>query len=306
MTKKAFTILMVCFYLSAAQSADVDESRKCGLPSLLARLKSSGFPVSKSLLPDSEIFEKLAAFSPANILEVKTAVGKLSDREKKISALVDKFPYQIIHRMPIERLPSILKQEALLAPREAKRRDIPLDAPFTPGLEDSLFGGHDCVFVSVGPVKGRDRYGDVIIHVKKDAPLQAWGSLKSGWYFVSSQRNRDPHGEDEATADDRLHFSHNIYTQGDWQQFFKLSLISFLRSKDDSERPQLEETLLNAQSGHEFWKTMDDNRLGYLEGKVAAQLPLSWVEKIEVPASRLQEILNRSESHNWSGIITGY
>ena len=62
-------------------------------------------------------------------------------------------------------------------------------SPYTPELEDEMFGAFDYVFAEYSTTGGDDRYGDVtvILHPEEVLPL-SWGSRGSGWRVANSNK----------------------------------------------------------------------------------------------------------------------
>jgi hypothetical protein len=96
----------------------------------------------------------------------------------------------------------------------------------TPALENTLFGGFDCVFASVGPPDGSPRYGEAIIRLR-DSVARLGGALRRVAFHTQSAtrtlRDAGPgigqiaahRGADPLSLgfDDRLHFSRYVVAE---------------------------------------------------------------------------------------------
>jgi hypothetical protein len=244
-------------------SVDKDAENQCGEPLVRAREVSFGIPISTlGDLSREKIFEVLQRLSKSNVTAMDQLLQPYSSRELQIFKILGLKVPAMVHRLPFEKLKSVLAHGAILSPREANSKNLMLESPFTPNFEDSLFGGHDCVFVSVGPRNGRQRYGDVALRVKPRS-VRSWATPASGWAFIEWDRGGTT-GKSEASLDDRRHFMLTVVTDRDWQSFYPMAVIAFLRSRESNERETLLDHLLNQPSLDKVWSFIDANRLGYL------------------------------------------
>ncbi|NLO91759.1 MAG: hypothetical protein GX410_07195 [Elusimicrobia bacterium] len=293
MTKKSAPAFLLPALLAALLSAPGLSlgAPLCGEAPAQARLDALALPWRHEVTA-ATLRADLLAVSAANLEELRAAAGELSGAEKEIRVKTLKMmPPFLIHRIGLERLRGVLEMGGIVSTREMQRRAGGAVKPFTPPLEDKLFGGYDCVFVTVGPPQGRPRYGDILLSVKPKTDGSAWASHSSGWTFMGEVRKSTVTLQMPVTRDDELAYSHLILADRDWEQAYPLLIILQLRAKGEA-RPELVKQLLAMREREGFWNFVDANRLGYLEGKFSAFVPLEDIDRIEVPPAKYDEVMN--------------
>ena len=91
------------------------------------------------------------------------------------------------HRGDFCKLRSIITAAGLISPGQGRATNGKVEAPsvsVTPKQEEELYGSYSCVFTAVGPVDGRERYGDIIYRMKDDAQGLSWATYSSAYSFI--------------------------------------------------------------------------------------------------------------------------
>lgn len=276
--------------------------------------------------------------SRCTMAEFELFLAPLSPQERALVRKVDRMRAPIVNRLRFEDLRGVLKDGGLLShAREEQLHEGELRHT-TPAVENDLFGGYDCVFASVGPPDGTPRYGDVIIRLKDSVREHGWATPFSGLHFLSKIRHQDTQkmlalldrGQSlptEATNplslgfDERLHFSHYVVAEGDWERALAFQAVLVLRDADNSAAGQAVRkrfaALLKENDNAKFWTlfipaeksglTAEEAAarvpFGYLEGKFADRLGGEDFTSIEVPAERLSEVRSWPEARLYLHLI---
>lgn len=294
-TVAALTALWLAVYApgSAAQAAEV---AYCAAP--LASARAEAFTLGLSTpVPADKGFHLLELESSARVAQLRVLLEPFSKEENKIIKRMIRRPPYLVTRVNFDKLRAILSSGELLSPGRAYRSGALKEKPFTPPIEESLFGGLSCVFASYGPYSGRERYGDVVFRLDlRKMAARAWGSRASGWHFLESVRGADLRTRETVSSDEIVAFSGTVFAGRDLTEVFPLSTIAFLRARPAGERDRLVRGLLRLGERSGFYALIDAERLGYLEVKIDSSVPLSEVVAIEVPPGRLREVLSWPES----------
>ncbi len=282
---------------AAAQTAAAADY--CGAP--LASARAAAFTLGLSTaVPAEEGYRLLEIGSAARADQLELLLEPFSRREKKLIKRMRRRPPYLVTRVKFDKLRSILSGGALLSPARAWLGGALKEKPFTPPIEDSLFGGHSCVFSSYGPYAGRERYGDVLFRLDlRRIEKRTWGSRASGWHFLESVRAVDPDSRDSVLPDEIAAFADTAFAGRDLPRVFPLMTVAFLRARPAAERDRLYAELLLLEDGPAFYALIDSERLGYLEVKTDSSVPLPAAPDIEVPPGKLREVLSWPESGPW-------
>ncbi|GEM_PF-3190710 len=285
---------------AGAQTAAADY---CGAPLVSARAAAFNLNLSTAV-PAEEGYRLLETGSAARVDQLELLLKPFSRREEKLIKRMRRRPPYLVTRVKFDKLRSILSGGALLSPSRAWLGGVLKEKPFTPPIEDSLFGGHSCVFSSYGPYAGRERYGEVIFRLDlRRLEKRTWGSRASGWHFLESVRDVDPASRDSVLPDEIAAFADTVFAGRDLPRVFPLMTVAFLRARTAAERDRLYAELTRLEDGPAFYALIDSERLGYLEVKTDSAIPLSAAGDIEVPPGKLREVLSWPESRPWRGRI---
>ncbi|HOI43339.1 MAG TPA: hypothetical protein PK523_10375 [Elusimicrobiales bacterium] len=276
----------------------------CGAP--LASARAAAFTLGLSTaVPADKGFRLLEIESAARVDQLELLLEPFAKDEKKIMKRIARRPPYLVVRVKMDKLRSIFSVGALLSPGRAYATGALKEKPFTPPIEDSLFGGHSCVFASYGPYSGRERYGDVVFRLAPEKIAGGvWASRASGWHFLEDARGVDPRSRDSVSADEIAAFADTVFAGRDLPRVFRLMTVAFLRARPAGERDRLVDELLRAPYGPAFYAIIDSERLGYLEAKIDGSVPLSAVTAIEVPPSALRAVLAWPEAEPYRKFIS--
>ncbi|MEZ6069641.1 MAG: hypothetical protein R3C10_05060 [Pirellulales bacterium] len=322
---------------TAAPAAEPAERPIAGYPVAEARRRAiSPVPFDRPL--DSATVRRwLEIASQCTIAEFELFLGELSPQEARLRDRVEQTPPPIVNRLYFEHLRGVLKSGGLDSLRIEEQADHGIGHT-TPAIENELFGAFECVFASVGPPDGSPRYGDVILRLKDSVREHGWATPFSGMHFIAAIRHQPaaemqkllaegkqlPASPDDPLHlgfDDRLHYSHYIVTEKDWERALAYQAVLVLRNLDDSAtsdavRRRCDE-MLDETDPAKFWSLFIPARerglshqdaavrvpFGYLEGKFPNTLTLDDVTSIEVAAERLAEVRSWPESQPYLRLI---
>jgi hypothetical protein len=292
---------LVSFSSAHSGSITPDAKPTCGEPLYQVRNQALFITTPEAHPDQKKLARYFSAMSQSNLAELEATLAPFSEAEIQIMRHLQGRQAKLIHRIPAEKFLGLLDSEALLSPREAEKQYGLKLPPFTPLLEDQLFGGHHCVFATAGPPDGRPRYGDVKITIKNNTGQFVWASPSSGWFFATVVHgNVNPFTPDFG---DQLRFSHQVIVEEDFVRYFQFMTLIHLRSREATERTKLSEKLLATADTDQLYQFIDEEKLGYLEAKFFGFVPFSQLESIEVPASLKPAVQNHPHYPKWAGKI---
>ena len=124
--------------------------------------------------------QPLLDISRQTLKDLRASIGTFSLEEQKFVSRLFSLPFRIVVRMSPGRLHWALKDGALFSTGLINSLGTKTD-PFTPKLEDEMFGAFDYVFASYFTDLGQRMYGDVAVLLKPEVLTRSWGSRTSGW-----------------------------------------------------------------------------------------------------------------------------
>ena len=155
-----------------------DNCQYPGLPERSARIAAPPVPVRRARpeATDSERGEKtwlhpieqfagrsVLGISHENLERTRQTLGSFSAEEQEILRRFHTLPFRIVIRMSPGRLYWTLKDGALFS--TGLLRALGQETtPFTPDLENDMFGAFDYVFASYAKDLGQRMYGDVVLY----------------------------------------------------------------------------------------------------------------------------------------------
>lgn len=290
---RSFLIIFSLFILASLSVANAQTPYiGCGEPLVRAKL-SYEVPYKKVLTP-KEITKGLQALSKGNLIFDQYKADELDSNEVDLLNKIEHFPLFFIHRLNIDKFKDVLAFDALLSPYQAQLHGKKLEGIITPAFENILFGGHDCVFMTLGPPVGRVTYGEVMIEFNESVSDKSWISPWSGWYFEKTFRsiqtdNLYKLNFEEASKvindDEKRAFSEALYAGNDMRKAFSYHIISRIRENypQSFNREMIYNELLSQKDPAAFWQIIDQKRLGYFEVKYPSTLSLSKAKRILIP-----------------------
>jgi hypothetical protein len=276
-TPMKFKLLSVVVLLSAYSSAWSLEayqgndypvsSWRCGAPIVEALRKNDpdgllNDPSGKLLLKES-----LETISQSNLNYMKSKLLPLSSKEQALVDLISTdYEPSIVHRTSLDSSRVILQNGGIVSATKRKAPSV-----HTPGIEQQLFSGHDCVFAAVAPPYGTQDYGTTIMRFK-DKTGFAWGTMLTGYTWTREVAKRSI--TDPATSWMKTAFARLIFTNNHWDEALALQIIQHvrggtsIRGKGASyDKNTILDELLQAKDRTTFWQKVVRHRLAYFEGK---------------------------------------
>jgi hypothetical protein len=104
-------------------------------------------------------------------------------------------------------------------------------------------------------------------------------------------------------------YGDTIIAEKDWSEWFAYKLVAMLRQKPDDARSAIVARLqqIAAEPAEaqavDWWAYVDQQWLGYLEGKYEDNIPLSQVSRITVPAASYETVVGWDIPDQWRGLI---
>ncbi|MBC74808.1 MAG: hypothetical protein CME64_02215 [Halobacteriovoraceae bacterium] len=286
--KNALILFVLLFIQSAwslepyqGQDHDVEDWR-CGAPVVetlrsydpLDKLDSSGV--------NAKLKESLESISTANLNYYKSILGTLSSEEQ---ALIDHIEQN--HPVPIVHRTSLDVAKLMLVDRKSLSSPVKRGAPprVTPGIEQGLFSGWDCIYASAGPPYGIQNYGTVLVRLKNESNF-SWGSIYTGFSWTKEVVGRSIY--DPATESMKRDFAKQIYTNNHYNEAIALHIIHHVRngtSIRSKGRPYNKATilkeLLKITNSDRFWSKVAYHRLGFLEAHYTDDVSLNDIEFVQ-------------------------
>lgn len=251
--------------LEAYQGKDYPvETWRCGAPLVQALREDDPESLLKDETGKLNLKKSLEEISESNLRRLRSKLGKLSDKESKIIELIStKFHPPIVHRTAVDTSKFILANTTGLI--SATKRKAP--AKVTPGVEEQLFSGYDCIFTSVGVNYGIEDYGNVLVRFKNKKGF-AWGSMYTGLRWA-----HELEGSTVATPEMKRRFSKQIYTNNHWDEALGLFIIENVRAGttfrgkgNPYDKATILDQLIDSKTPTKFWGAVVYHRLAFLEG----------------------------------------
>ena len=276
----------------------------CGAP--LVAAQAAAFTLGLfTTVPAEKTARLLAVGSAARTAQLRLLLEPFNESELKLLKKAAKWPPYLVTRVQSGKLRPISAAGALLSSGAALAAGLLKEAPFTPLVENSLFGGHSCVSASYGPREGRVRYGDTLLLLDPSAlGGELWASFSSGWHLLKNGRIEELNNDTRPEQDDVLAFSHTAFAGPDLPEIFRLMTIALLRGRSPEERLRLTAELLALPDAVSFCEFVDAERLGYMEAKIDSSAALSGVKAIEFPPGLLKDVLSWPEARPYAGLIS--
>lgn len=317
--KKSFILLILLFVHSAwslepfqGQDHDVDDWR-CGAPIIKSLRKHDPLNKLNYSGVNAKLKESLESLSSSNLDYYKKILGSLSsDEQALIDHIEQNHPVPIVHRTSLPVAQLILESRIDLS-SPVKRGVSPR---VTPGIEQDLFSGWDCIYASAGPPYGIQNYGTVLLRLKNDSNF-SWGSIYTGFSWTKEVLGRSIYSP--ATENMKRDFGNQVYTNNHYNEAIALHIIhhvrngTSIRSKGKPyDRATLIKDLLKISNSDRFWSKVAYHRLGFLEAHYTDDLSINDIEFVQfrtkdMPIVKLWSIPNRWYGAGaYSGFIQHY
>lgn len=227
----------------------------------------------------------LRSLSRRNLAREMAELGPLSLAEQGIFDKIRALPIGFSSRLTPWRLLRVLQDGALLS--TARVRDLKNIAvkPYTPQIEEDLYGAFDYIFGTVGLWKGSKEYGGVILEISPRAwKRRSFATRRSGWRAIEQAREEAglPQGADDLepqiASRARRIFGEMVFLPIAYGEAMAVRAIQWLR-----ENPSRVRDFVSAK-GETLERLVLECRLGYLEGKIMGSMNLSDIEEAVLPA----------------------
>ncbi|NLO92020.1 MAG: hypothetical protein GX410_08555 [Elusimicrobia bacterium] len=231
----------------------------------------------------------------------------MSAEEQRLSAYIKENPPFLAFRLNASRLRQSLGNGEVRALWESRRRGDKIPSKLEPVLEEPLFSGRNCIYLSAGRALGEPRHGEFAVIFGYDALSDSsWFTRNSTWAYTLWKTKTWPDQSKPVSDADRLAFSFSVISKEDAVEYLALALIDELRHREDKQRRTLAEKLLAATSREIFWETVGDENLLEAEVKIDRVLTLEKALKILAPKEKLQEALSWPEAARFKDKIVSF
>lgn len=201
----------------------------------------------------------------------RAEIGTITAEEREVVERLFSLPFRVTVRMSPGRLQWMLKDGALFSTGLVRSLGGATE-PFTPQLEDDMFGAFDYVFAEYSTALGQSRYGDVAVVLRRDEILpRSWGSRASGWRVAGYDRGA-------TLATHRRNFLKEVLHPDHFREAMALQAVNRWRRLSAEERGEL--LALPTSS----WPSrLYDLGFGKLELKLKSYVLLRDVERVLLP-----------------------
>lgn len=321
-----------------AESSSSPDAQLAGAPLAETRRQAINVLPFHRPLDQAKLKKWLEISSRTTMAEFELFLSPFTAEETALLKAIKRHRAPIINRLHFANLRDVLKEKALVSLKIEEAREHDSLRHTTPAVENELYGAFDAVFTSVGPPHGSPRYGDVIIRLKDSVREHGWATPFSGMHFIYAVRHQDARKMQDLLAegkqlptsrynplhlgfDDRLHFSHYVVTENDWNKALAYQAILVYRNLDQSPASlkvkQRFQAMLTERDSQKFWSLFIPDRLkngtpeedaervpfGYLEGKFDNQVSIDFFTSIEVPQEKLSEVRSWPEAQPYLHLI---
>ncbi len=232
--------------------------------------------------------KRIAELSAENMTRRMAELGALSPDEQALYDRVQALAPSYSFRMTPARLARLAEDGAILSTHQvATLKGSPV-SPYTPKLEDDLYGAFDYTFGAIGFSDGDPRYGEVLLRLRPEVwQARSWASKRSGWEAerrLTLWKQATP-SEDEL----REHFSTWIVAPEHYRPWIATQAVWAFREGDDA----LKDAFRAAPDDASLAALMNAQNLGYLEGKIRGSLNLCDIESVSVPQGTPEDVIGR-------------
>lgn len=241
----------------------------------------------------------LDALSKENLALQLRELGDLAPQEQilfdRIAGLTPDWSF----RMTAARMGRALDDGAILSTAQVERLKGATVSPYTPAVEDRMFGAFEHLFGSVGFDDGDSTYGDCTLKIRPEAwQARSWATYRSGWQAIRSEV-RDtgrPHPKGAPVDDDLLvgaqkRFASWVVMPEDFGAAMAAWALRQLRTQD----PAVTAELLRA-SDAELPTVLRRHELVFLEGKIRGSLNWEDVREAVLPPGASPELRAKLEA----------
>lgn len=229
----------------------------------------------------------LRDLSARNLAREWAWLGDLSPDEARLVERLKAAKPEYSFRMTTNRLRRLLEDGAVLSTAQvASLKGAPVK-PYTPPVEDALYGALDYTFGAVGFGRGDDRYGEVRVVLKPETvQARSFATYRSGWAALESARRGDLASAPLSwEAADPALLEAARRRLGEWvviPEHYTASMAAYAVETVRAKGPEVLRSLLEAPP-EEFPRLLEQHGLGFLEGRIRGALSLQDLERVELP-----------------------
>lgn len=230
--------------------------------------------------------KSLEELSTENMDWEMNKIGRMTSDEKilfdRIAGLLPKYSFC----MTTNRLARILEDGAILSTAQVARLKNVEVSPYTPKVEDEMYGAFEHTFGEISFGNGNPKYGEVEVRIKPETwRARSWATYRSGWRAFNIMS--DEMGDKSLTYDSadpvlmkkaRERFGEWVVVPKDYRRSIAAWVIRQIRKKD----PAIKKELLDAPID-KLPELLNKYYLTYLEGKIKGSLNIGDIERVTVP-----------------------
>ncbi len=290
-------------------------------PEAIAKRLTEGVPVATHPL-EEHMGKTISELSRENIARRMADIGELTPEEKVVFDRVRALEPNYSFRVSLARLSRLVEDGVILSTAQvAEIKKAPV-SPYTPQLEQQMYGAYDYTFGAISFNDGDKRYGDVVLRLRPEVvQARSWASRKSGFGANRELRSSDAtaalrrtaeagptslvdfaksaveglrKGEVKRTSESdyltraRDLFASWVVEPEHYQDMIATQIL--WRFRDGT--PEFRERLLGAE-GDELARFLGESFIGYLEGKIKGSLNLVDLESVSLPSNAPPDVVAR-------------
>ena len=239
----------------------------------------------------------LNALSATNLARQEGWVGAMTASETQLYQRLLAMQPSYSFRMSSARLGRVLDDGVVLSTAQVSALKGAPVKPYTPQVEDDLYGAYDYTFGAVGFGRGGEQYGEIRVVLRPETvSARSFATYRSGWQALESTK-RDMAGGalSYAAADPALlqaareRFARWVVAPSQYSKSMALFAVEQVRRKG----PEVLSELL-AASDDALPALLDKHGIGFLEGKIRGSLNLEDVAWVEIPTGAGDALAHRA------------
>lgn len=238
----------------------------------------------------------LDELSARNLAREKEHLGAMTPEETRLFERVRGVEPSYSFRMTGSRLRRVLEDGVILSTAQVSTLKGAPVKPYTPQVEEDLYGAFDYTFGAVGVGRGNDEYGEVRVVLRPETvQARSHATYRSGWRALVSAQKEQPgsHLDFDSASPGLMEAARRRFA--DWvvtPEHYRESMALFAVEEARRE-PEVMRDLL-AASDAELPATMARHGLGYLEGRIRGSLNLEDVAYLEIPKGAPEDLVQRA------------